>query len=92
MIMCLYFVSFGNMNVNTYVFVQDFDHDFGSFFSMLIDQRLLVFYVQLEALKNRDIHMVEMLSILVETNDQIIPLTWLKNPNERLRKQWSNDL
>ena len=47
MAMCLYFVSFGNM----YVFVQDCDHDFESFFSMLIDLRLLVFYVQLEALK-----------------------------------------
>ena len=52
------------MNVNMYVFVQDFDHDFESFFSMLIDLRLLVFYVQLEALKNRNIrniHMVERL-------------------------------
>ena len=39
------------MNVNMYVFVQDFDHDFKSFFSILIDLRLLVFYVQLEALK-----------------------------------------
>ena len=38
------------MNVNMYVFVQDFDHDFEFFFSMLIDLRLLVFYVQLEAL------------------------------------------
>ena len=39
------------MNVNMYVFVQNFDHDFDFFFSMLIDLRLLVFYVQLEALK-----------------------------------------
>ena len=36
MAMCLYFVSFGNMNVITYVFVQDCDHDFEFFFSMLI--------------------------------------------------------
>ena len=39
------------MNVCMYVFVQDFDHDFESFFSMLIDLRLLVLYVQLEVLK-----------------------------------------
>ena len=54
------------MNVNMYVFVQNFDHDFDFFFSMLIDLRLLVFYVQLEALKNLDVHMVEMLEILVK--------------------------
>ena len=32
MITCLRFLSFGNMNVDTYVSVQDCDHDFESLF------------------------------------------------------------
>ena len=46
-----YIFSFRNMNINTYVFVQDCDHDFESFFSMLIAYTLFLCYVQLEALK-----------------------------------------
>ena len=79
------------MNVDTYVCVQDCVNDFDSLFELvnIIDiSRVLCAII---SSLNRDVHMVKMISIPIKTNDQIIPLPSLKNPNERLRKRCSND-